>query len=198
MDVGSRMEALEPRSATAAILAAIAVFALMGSAQAASPLRRCSTGQLHIWLAHTGAAAGTVGGYLAFTNRGKTTCTLQGWPSLIASRPGASTTAIRKRETMFGPYENVHGVARYVRGLPRVVLEPGRTAVAAFTASDVGVGPTGACPPPYRQLRVTPPGSAMSAVISAWLGNGFAHFLPSCTGIYLSMVVPASGMPARG
>jgi hypothetical protein len=44
---------------------------------------------------------------------------------------------------------------------------------------------------------VTPPGNVASAVISAWIG-GTARELPSCTGIEVSMVVPAADMPPRG
>jgi len=159
---------------------------------------RCATSELHIWLKHTGAALGTVGGYLAFTNRGTTACSLTGWPSLTAFRQGASTTAIHVRETMFGPWLWVKGLERPVRGVPIVILKPGRSAVAAFTAGDHSGKRSGACPAPYRQLRVTPPGSSTSTVISAWLGGGYRVFLPSCTGIYLSMVVPASALSHLG
>ena len=98
---------------------------------------------------------------------------------------------------MFGPYRKVRGMWRYVRGVPTVTLRHGQTAVAAFTTNDIGPGPTGACPPPYRQLRVTPPGSAISARVSAWIAY-YDHFLPSCTRIEVSMVVAASDMPPHG
>lgn len=152
-------------------------------------LARCRTADLHIWVTHTGAALGAVGGYLAFTNRSTGACTLRGWPTLTAFRPGATTTAIHVRETMFGPYTYIRGVPRYVRGVPIVLLHHGQSAVAAFTAGDHSAGPTGSCPPPYQHLRVTPPGSTTSAVVSAWIA-WYAHNLPDCTGIYLSMVVP--------
>ena len=167
----------------------------MGAGRSA-PLARCHTADLHVWVTHTGAAAGTVGGYLAFTNRSAAVCTLSGWPSLTAFRPGAATTAIHVRETMFGPYTYIRGVPRYVRGVPTVLLHRGQTAVAAFTAGDHSAGPTGACPPPYQHLRISPPGTTGSAVVSAWIA-WYAHNLLDCTGIYLSMVVPASSLPPR-
>lgn len=155
-------------------------------------LRTCRTAQLHFWVTRSGAALGTVGGYLAFTNRGALPCRLSGWPTLTALRPGASSTAVHVRETMFGPWVPPTGAP--VRGVPVVRLRHWQTAVAAFTAGDnPGPGET-TCPPSYRQLRVTPPGDATSALVPAWI----AYDLPSCTGIEVSMVVPASDLPRRG
>jgi hypothetical protein len=96
---------------------------------------------------------------------------------------------------MFGPY--VRGSGRFVRGVPTVRLRHGDAAVAAFTAGDIGLGPTGTCPPPYRQLHVTPPGSTTSVLLSAWIAY-YDQNLPSCTRIEVSMVVPWSDMPRRG
>jgi uncharacterized protein DUF4232 len=147
----------------------------------------CATSQLHVWVTHSGAALGTVGGYLAFTNRGST-CVLRGWPTLTAVGPGGTRTAVRVRQTMFGPFTSV-------RGVPPVRLRHGWTAVAAFTAGDHG--PTSApCGPDYRTLRVTPPGNTRSATVSAFIVY-YDHLLPSCTGIEVSMVVAASNLPAR-
>lgn len=147
----------------------------------------CATSQLHVWVTRSGAAAGTVGGYLAFTNRGST-CVLRGWPTLTAVGPSGTTTAIHVRSTMFGPMKPVKGV-------PLVRLRHGWTAVAAFTAGDHG--PTSArCGPDYRTLRITPPGNTHTATVSAWIAY-YSHLLPSCTGIYVSMVVPATDLPAR-
>ena len=177
----------------------MAVFVTLEIAAAASagPVpSKCATDVLHMSVAHTGAALSTVGGYLAFTNEARSACTLQGWPTLTGLRPGASRTAIHVRETMFGPYTYVHGVPRGVRGVPTVLLRHGQTAVAAFTAGDHGPGPTGACPPPYQHLRVTPPGNATSALLPAWIA-WYDHNLPDCTRIEVSMVVSASGLPRR-
>jgi hypothetical protein len=166
----------------------------VGSASTQPVLRACRTPQLHVWMTRTGAAGGTVGGYLAFTNRGATACRFSGWPTMTALRPGASTTAAHVHATMFGPY--VGGQGPHVRGVPHVRLRHGQTAVAAFTTGDHG--PTSApCPPPYQQLRITPPGSTTSVVIPAWI-IGYAQDLPSCTRIQVSMLVPASDMPPHG
>jgi len=179
-----------------AVVAALVTLEIAGTASAGPLPPRCASAVLHLSVTHTGAALGTVGGYLAFTNEARSACSLQGWPTLTGLRPGASTTAIHVRETMFGPYTYVQGVPREVRGVPTVLLRHGQTAVAAFTAGDHGPGPTGACPPPYQHLRVTPPGNATSALLPAWIA-WYGHNLPDCTRIEVSMVVSASGMPPR-
>ena len=172
----------------------VLALALAGPASTEPALRTCRTAQLHVWVTHTGVGLGTVGGYLAFTNRGPTACDLSGWPTLTALRPGASKTAVHVHATMFGPY--VGGTGPFVRGVPVVRLRHRQTAVAAFTAGDHGLT-SAACPPPYRQLRVTPPGNTATALVPAWIA-WYAQNLPSCTGIEVSMVVPASDMPPRG
>jgi hypothetical protein len=180
------------RIAVAALI--LVGLAVAGSARPAPALRTCRTAQLHVWVTHTGAGLGTVGGYLAFTNRGPE-CSMHGWPTLTALRPGVSTVAVRVHATMFGPY--VGGTGAYVRRVPTVRLRHGETAVAAFTAGDNPRPGHVTCPPSYRRLRVTPPGHTNGAVIKAWIAY-YGHNLPSCTRIELSMVVPASDMPPRG
>jgi uncharacterized protein DUF4232 len=147
----------------------------------------CQTRQLHVWLDRTGAALGTVGGYVAFTNRGPT-CTLRGWPSLTALSPVAAATAVHTRTTMLGPYE--------VRGTPLVTLRRGQTAVAGFATTDIP--PNGyRCPPSFRQLRITPPGNTESVLVRAWI-VGLGRELPNCGQIEVTMVVPARDLPPRG
>jgi hypothetical protein len=132
-------------------------------------------------------AAGNVGGYIAFTNRARGSCRLSGWPTLVAVGPGGTAVARRVRSTMFGPN---------LRGIPVVRLRQGATAKAAFAGSDIpGPGHT-SCPPPYRRLRVTPPGSSRSVTLSAWLPTLDAY-LPACSRIEVTMVVPAAALPPR-
>jgi uncharacterized protein DUF4232 len=147
--------------------------------------RTCTTSQLKITLIHPGAAGGTAGGYIAFTNRASARCRLTGWPTLVAvTATGKTMTAVHRRSTMFGPRPTI-------KGTPVVTLGHGQRADAVFTVGD-GPGPgQRTCPPPYRHLRVTPPGNADSVLLSAWLG-GYEHLLPSCTDILVSFVVPAS------
>src|SRR3989440_6583792 len=107
--------------------------AIVGCAKAGTPsrsqtaaTRTCATSQLRIKLVRSLVAAGNVGGYLAFTNRGIAPCRLTGWPTLVAvTRSGVSTTAVRVRSTMFGPRPNI-------RGVPVVTLRSGESADAVF------------------------------------------------------------------
>jgi len=147
----------------------------------------CTTSELKIRLVSSGVAAGTVGGYIGFTNRGSVPCRLTGWPTLVAlMRAGKSTPALHVRSTMFGPRP-------IIKGLPVVRLRHGERADAVFTGGD-NPGPNETtCPPAYRYLRVTSPGSSRSVLLSAWLSS-YGHYLPACTRIEVSMVVPASDL----
>jgi hypothetical protein len=126
------------------------------------------------------AAGGTAGGYLGFTSHARRPCILRGWPAVAGvTAAGKTSTAIRELTTMFGPDVNA---------VPIVTLKPGALAVAVFTVAD---GRPPYCPPPYRVLRVTPPGNDRPVVISAWLHPYVRGYLPACTRIWISPVVPA-------
>jgi Protein of unknown function (DUF4232) len=174
---------------TVLLVVAVAGAALAAGAHASSndSIRTCTTSQLEIRLVHSGVAAGTVGGYIRFTNRATAPCRLSGWPILAAiAADGTSTIAVHDRSTMFGPRPTI-------KGIPVVRLRHGEKADAVFVTSDnPGPGAT-RCPPPYRHLRVTPPGNSRSVLVSAWL-PAYAQYLPACTRIEVSMVVPASAV----
>jgi hypothetical protein len=165
--------------------------AVTASAQSAVPsshhasARVCPTSQLQIRLARSFVAAGNVGGYIAFVNRAGIACRLTGWPKLVAvTAVGRSTTALRVRSTMWGPH---------LAGVPVVTLRPGKAAGVAFAASDIsGPGQT-RCPPPYRHLRVTPPGNTRPVMLSAWL-HALNAYLPACSRVTVTMVVRASDL----
>jgi hypothetical protein len=83
---------------------------------------------------------------------------------------------------MFGPY---------VKGTPVVTLRNGERADAVFTGGEIpGPGHT-SCGPHYRYLRVTPPRSSGSVLVSAW-NAWLGKYLPNCGAIDVSMVVPSS------
>jgi hypothetical protein len=152
-----------------------------------SATRTCTTAQLTIRLTRSLVAAGNVGGYISFKNRRGATCRLTGWPTLVAvTRAGRSTTARHVRTTMFGPPSSL-------RGVPVVTLRPGQIAKVVFAGADnPGPGRT-SCPPAYHRLRLTPPGSSRSVVLSAWLPSLNAY-LPACARISVTMVVPPSAL----
>jgi hypothetical protein len=141
----------------------------------------CRTSQLTITVLRGLAAGGTAAGYLGFTSHAPKPCTLHGWPAVAGiTATGKTSTAIRRLTMMFGPD---------VTTVPVVTLQPGALAVAVVTVADGGPP---YCPPPYRRLRVTPPGNRRPTVISAWLRPYVRGYLPACTRIWVSPVVPAS------
>lgn len=149
------------------------------------PVKACRGSDLEIKLARSFVAAGNVGGSIGFTNRAATPCNLTGWPRLVAvTKAGSSVSAKRIRTTMFGPRPDIVGV-------PVVKLRHGERAEAVFAGSDIpGPGQT-SCPPPFRRLRVTLPGSSQSVPLYAWLPNLDAY-LPSCSRIVVTMMVAAA------
>ena len=133
------------------------------------------------------AGLGTAGGFIGFTNRSSTVCRLTGWPTLVAlSTAGTATTAVHVHATMFGPYSKG---GLHIKSPPVVTLRHGERADAVFTGADDPYQGGTKCPSLYRYLRVTPPGNAHSVVLSAWL-PWLNAYLPGCTRIDVSMVVP--------
>lgn len=138
----------------------------------------CRTAQLHIEL-HARAAAGVLHGYLSFTNTSHSGCTVTGWPTVIgAPAAGNSTAGVRER------FETP--VARTVQGTPTVDLKPGATAIAAIDATDVP-NSGNECPPPYRYLKVAPPGEERTTMISARV-DAVMRSLPSCSGLHYDVM----------
>lgn len=143
----------------------------------------CQASQLRVAIVWSAAAAGTVGGRIGFTNKGRTSCRLKGWPTLTAvTAAGRSARAVDKVTTMFGP--NLSRV--------RVVeLKPGGLAEAAFTGGDVPPPGQTRCPASYRVLRIRPPGSSHSFTLRAWIAY-YGQYLPACVAIWVSPVAPVS------
>jgi hypothetical protein len=141
----------------------------------------CTTAQLKITLTHTGALGGQAGGYLRFTNDGTATCQMTGWPTVVAqTAAGSATTLKHAQSTMYGAWQAPNP-------LPVVKLQPGGSADAVVAADDQPAGTSTNCPAPFVRLRVSPPGSSASQVVSAYL-PGAKTYLPSC--------MAASGSPS--
>lgn len=145
----------------------------------------CRASHLKVAMIYGGPAAGTVGGVIGFTNDGSITCHLAGWPAVV----GLSAAGNRRA----GHTLNVFGAAT-LHAPPVVPLRPGARAVAVLAVGDQpGPGMT-ACPPPYRRLRVSPPASTHASVIPAWI-HGLGAYLPACTRLLVSPVVPEAAVP---
>jgi hypothetical protein len=153
----------------------------------------CATTQLQVRLTHTGALGGQAGGYLSFTNDSAATCQMDGWPAVVALTAwGKATTLKHAQSTMYGAW---HVPAP----LPVMKLQPGDSAYAVVAADDQPAG-AASCPAPYVRLRVSPPGSSGSVVISAWL-PGAGTDLPACAAVNgsptgeISAITPLSSLP---
>lgn len=145
----------------------------------AAPAEECSTADLAITLIRSGAAGGTVGAYLRFANVGRSACTLSGWPRVQAIGADESARDVRPPLVDIG----------IVPGIPVVALASGASALAGITAGDESVVGN-SCPPPYHQLSVTPPHQHAAKIISAFAP--VVGYLPSCSRMEVTMVVPTS------
>lgn len=145
----------------------------------------CQGSYLKIRMIYGGPAAGTTGAVIGFTNDGSTPCHMAGWPAVITISPARRATASRTLSVFAGPM---------LTSPPVVMIRPGARAVAILAGHDEpGPGVT-KCPPAYRRLHVTPPGSAWATVISAWIPH-FDAYLPACSPLQVSPLIPAAALP---
>jgi Protein of unknown function (DUF4232) len=151
----------------------------------ATSLLTCPASQLTIRLVYGGPAAGTVGGVIGFSNNGSTRCELAGWPTLVALGPARRANGERTLNVFAGPT---------LTRPPVVTIKPGALAVAVLAVGDHPRSDAATCPPPFRRLLVAPPGSTHATAIPAWIPN-FDTYLPACTLIQVSPVIPASDVP---
>ena len=136
----------------------------------------CAASALKVSISNSGALAGQAGGYLSFTNEGHTPCRMTGWPVVTGLTAAGTATLFRHAQsTMFGAWH-------YVAPPPVVTLQPGDSAYAVVVGADHPAGNNARCPAPYVRLRVSPPGSSGSVVVSAWL-PGARSYLPACTSV---------------
>ncbi|HEX3362600.1 MAG TPA: DUF4232 domain-containing protein [Solirubrobacterales bacterium] len=137
---------LIPSSVAAALLAAFVIASPAGAAPIAKP---CSPANLVVW-AGPQAGGGTAGGFgyeIKFTNLGKGTCTLAGFPGVRAvdlkgKRIGAAAT---------------HGPGK----VKQIVLAPKQSAMATLQIADALNFPKAKCAPTMAAgLRVALPGGS--------------------------------------
>lgn len=152
----------------------------------------CGASQLRVTLTNTGALGGQAGGYLQFTNDGAAPCQLTGFPVVSGVTAGGQVTSLKDAQsTMFGAWVEPSA-------LPVLTLAPSQSGYAVVAADDHPAG-SASCGSPYTQLRVTPPGSSGSVVVSGWL-PGADSYLPACPAANgsstaeVSAVTPLSGL----
>jgi hypothetical protein len=111
---------------------------------------------------------------IALRNTGAATCQLQGYPKVVARRPGASSTAISSPSTYLG------GLAPNVSP-PLISLKRGSSASAVVAAGDNPRVATSPCVHQrYKTVKVSLPDQAGAKSLTAEVPNQ-ATSLPSCS-----------------
>jgi hypothetical protein len=140
----------------------------------AAPSDTCSLSHLSVTVPSASASGGTEGMLIAFRNKGSSTCDLQGYPKVVATRPGASFSALATTSTYLGGLNP--GVTP-----PRVSLKPGSIASAVVAAGDTPVPSSSRCVHEhYKTVRISLPGQSGTKALSAKLPRE-ATSLPSCS-----------------
>lgn len=156
-----------------------AVWASSPASAASAVIGRCASGQLAVWVNADSAngAAGSTYYHLDFTNTGRSTCHLYGYPGVSAvTGTGVQLGSAAGRNSV--------APARYVN------IAPGGTAHTILQAVDTGNYPRAKCEPvTASRLKVYPPGDT---------GTRSAFYdLPACTvkgATYLSVETVQPGV----
>lgn len=144
----------------------------------------CRADQLAISFVHKGAVMGEEGGLLRFTNTGRGTCTVSGWPRVVAVTGSGSRVPadrIAHPPMLFATYW-LHGPR-----VPRLALRHGASGYAILGGFDnpaaSGRPATWRCPS-ARRFLVSPPGSRRQVNLSGflWSSGGHAVDVPLCGG----------------
>lgn len=143
-------------------------------------LSSCHARQLGISLVHTGAVMGEEGGLLRFTNLSQTSCSLAGWPTVVAVEASGKTVPSQHAvggTMLFGWNWSQH------RPVRKMTLMHGASAYAIIASADNPTSPNPSAPtrscPKAQRLVITAPHSRGGVTLSAWL-PGAATRLPLC------------------
>jgi hypothetical protein len=148
-----------------------------GARPATSPLPRCQTPGLVVWLDTNGnGAAGSSYYNLQFTNLSGSACSLAGYP-------GVSAVSLLGAQVGLAAGRSLPGAGTAVR------LAPGATSTSILQLTDAGHFPTSACHQVLAAgIRVYPPGATASKVIPypfeacSSRGAAFLHVRPVAKG----------------
>ncbi|RRO94243.1 DUF4232 domain-containing protein, partial [Corynebacterium bovis] len=126
------------------------------TAEALPPLKdQCRTRDLTVTATRPEGAAGSEEFSLMFTNNGRSSCSLRGYPgvSFVGNSNGTQLGAGASREAVSG-------------SLPVVTLASGASATASVRAGRAGARPADECrPTPADGLRVYPPDETTAAYV---------------------------------
>jgi len=149
---------------------------------------RCQKGELQVVALRGLAGAGQRLEVIGFRNVSRASCTLHGYPLVVALGASGSPEATA-RPTLNG-YGG--GLAPGVTALPTVILEPRQSASATIGGEAIPSGAETSCPS-YSSFLVTLPGSSRSVPVASW-GGGEPGPFPGCQSIVVTPIVPgASG-----
>jgi len=136
----------------------------VAAAGSASTPGRCATANLSVRLGAAGGAAGSTYEPVVFTNKGSTTCTLDGYPGVafVAPQTGKQVGAAASRN------------AQHAASL--VTLATGASASAMLQVVNHANFPASTCSPTsVSGLRVYPPGATTAAYVA------FTHAQQACS-----------------
>ena len=150
------------------------------------PQATCQSSQLRVAAGKSGAAGGSAGQTILFTNIGLNACSLRGYPGVAAlNAQGVQVAqAQRRMNGMFG--------GLFVgTTTPLVTLQSGQAASAEIEGVDHPVGSATSCPG-YPRFVVTPPGETQSVAIAAGVAGGNQPGFFGCAPIIVNPVVPGT------
>jgi hypothetical protein len=154
----------------------------MGAVANHSP---CRISQLRIAPGEGGAAAGSIGQTILFTNISQSPCTMTGYPG-VAALDAQGNQVVQARRELRGM---LGGLQNSGTPLPVVTLLPGDPASAEVEGDDVPIGTETSCPV-YPSFLVTPPGETYSATIVVGATGSNTPGFQGCGAISVNPVVP--------
>jgi len=148
----------------------------------------CQNGQLKVSALSGGAGMGQTDEWVGFLNASKTSCTLKGYPAVVALDARGNPVATAR--PMPG---GIGGVTTGPTTPPAVTLQPGQSASTTIDGSSEPVGATTSCTS-YPAFLITPPGLTRSTRVAAWSGWEPGPF-PGCIAISVNPVVTGDRGP---
>jgi hypothetical protein len=143
----------------------------------------CPDGQITVTSLAGGAGAGNAFQMLGFVNSGKTSCTMRGYPKVVALNANGDRVDVAKQAPLSGYSGQVGATDPSV-----VILAPGQMAAAEVTGIDIPPATATVCPHPYPKLSVMPPGSSQAVVLTAGAGPIAGEF-PACEGLTVLPII---------
>ncbi len=150
------------------------------------PQVACQSSQLRVAAGKSGAAGGSAGQTILFTNIGQHACSLVGYPGVAPLNAQGVQLAQAQRRL-----NGMLGGVLVGTTTPLVTLQSGQTASAEIEGVDHPVGSATSCPV-YPRFLVTPPGETHSVAITAGVAGGNQPGFFGCAPIIVNPVVPGT------